>query len=78
VLKPVPLTVDDALNVVNAPVFAAVEPIAGGLDKSSVPPNVTVPLDVIGPPVSVMPLTVPVVTTEVTPGLITAILVSPS
>jgi len=36
VLNPVPLTVEDALNVVNAPVFAAVEPMAGGLAKVSV------------------------------------------
>lgn len=77
-LKPVPLTVDDALNVVNAPVLAVVEPMAGGLDRSNVPPSVTVPLDVMGPPVSVIPLTVPDVFTKVTPGLFTAILAPPS
>jgi hypothetical protein len=66
VLNPVPLTVDDALNVVNAPVDAAVEPMAGGLERSNVPPRVTVPEDVIGPPVNVMPFTVPDVATDVT------------
>jgi len=66
VLKPAPLTVDDALKVVNAPVLAAVEPIAGGLERSNVPPRVIVPVVVIGPPVSVIPLTVPAVATLVT------------
>ena len=56
----------EAFNVVNEPVFADVLPIVGGLDKSKVPPNVTVPVLVIGPPVSVIPLTVPFVATEVT------------
>ena len=45
------------------PVIAAgvAPPITGGLDKSSVPPSVIVPLVVIGPPVNVIPLTVPLV-----------------
>ena len=66
------------IRVVNLPVEAVVAPIAGGLDRSNVPPRVIVPEDVIGPPVSVIPFTVPVVATLVTPGLITAILVLPS
>ena len=41
-------------------------PIVGGADKSKVPPKVTVPEPVIGPPVRVNPLTVPAVATEVT------------
>ena len=40
--------------------------MVGGADKSKVPPKVTVPEPVIGPPVRVKPLTVPAVDTEVT------------
>ena len=49
------------------PVIAAgvVPPIAGGLDKSKVPPNVRLPL-VVTVPVRVKPLTVPVPLTLVT------------
>jgi hypothetical protein len=54
------------VTVVNLPVLAAVPPIAGGLDRSNVPPSVTVPVVVIGPPVKVMPFIVPAVATEVT------------
>jgi len=54
------------VTVVPVIVFAAVPPIAGGLDRSNVPPNVIVPEPVIGPPVRVKPLTVPAVPTEVT------------
>ena len=52
-------------KVVNLPVFAVVLPIAGGLDKSKVPPNIRVPVEVTVP-VKVRPLTVPVPATEVT------------
>ena len=41
-------------------------PIVGGADKSNVPPKVIVPVLVIGPPVSVIPFTVPAVAIEVT------------
>jgi hypothetical protein len=44
VLKPVPLTVDEADSVVNAPAAAAVPPIAGGLAKYVLNP---VPLTVL-------------------------------
>ena len=49
------------------PVIAAavVPPIAGGLDKSKVPPKVRFPL-VVTVPVQVKPFTVPVPPTEVT------------
>lgn len=49
------------------PLIAAgvVPPIAGGLDKSNVPPSVKLPLDVTVP-VKVIPLTVPVPDTLVT------------
>ena len=50
---------------VNAPVFADVPPIAGGEERSSVPPSVRLPLEVTVP-VKVKPLTVPVPDTEVT------------
>ena len=53
------------LSVVNDPAAAVVPPIAGGLDKSSVPPSVKLPDDVTVP-VKVKPLTVPVPATEVT------------
>ena len=56
----------EVFKVVNAPVEGVVEPIAGGLERSNVPPKVTVPDPVIGPPIKVNPLTVPVVPTEVT------------
>ena len=46
--------------------FAVVFPIVGGEDRSSVPPKVTVPEPVIGPPVKVNPFTVPAVPTLVT------------
>ena len=54
------------VRVVNLPVFGVVLPIVGGADKSKVPPKVTVPEPVIGPPVKVNPFTVPAVPTEVT------------
>ena len=49
------------------PVIAAgvVPPIAGGLDKSNVPPSVKLPL-VVTVPVNVKPFTVPVPDTLVT------------
>jgi hypothetical protein len=46
-------------------VFAVVPPIAGGLDKSNVPPKVKLPIDVTVP-LRVIPDTVPVPLTEVT------------
>jgi hypothetical protein len=55
----------DAVSVVNAPVLGVVEPIAGGLDKSRVPPSVKLP-ELVTVPVNVKPLTVPVPPTEVT------------
>lgn len=54
-----------AVKVVNVPAAGVVPPIAGGLDKSKVPPRVKLPLDVTVP-VSVRPLTVPVPETDVT------------
>jgi hypothetical protein len=56
-------TVD--VTVVNLPVLAVVPPIAGGLDKSSVPPKVKLP-ELVTVPVKVKPLTVPVPLTDVT------------
>ncbi|NDB06567.1 MAG: hypothetical protein EBX99_13480 [Acidimicrobiia bacterium] len=50
---------------VNVPVFAAVPPIAGGDDRSSVPPSVRFPVEVTVP-LSDIPLTVPVPLTDVT------------
>ena len=59
---------DVPLAVTVVPVIAAgvVPPIAGGEERLSDPPSVTVPVPVIGPPVSVIPLTLPVVFTWVT------------
>lgn len=54
-----------AVIVVPVTAAAVVPPIAGGLDRSSVPPNVKLPEDVTVP-VKVKPLTVPVPATEVT------------
>lgn len=54
-----------AVRVVNLPVFAAVPPIAGGDDKSSVPPSVKLPV-VVTVPDSEIPETVPVPLTLVT------------
>ena len=54
-----------AVIVVPVIVFAAVPPIAGGLDKSNVPPKVKLPL-LVTVPDSVIPDTVPVPPTEVT------------
>ena len=54
-----------AVTVVNVPAAAVVPPIAGGLDKSSVPPSVRFP-ELVTVPVKVKPLTVPVPPTEVT------------
>ena len=53
--------------VIVVPVMAAgvVPPIAGGLDKSNVPPSVRLPVDVTVP-LSDMPDTVPVPLTDVT------------
>ena len=53
------------VSVVNLPVEGVVAPIAGGLDKSSVPPKVKYP-EVVTVPVNVNPLTVPVPDTDVT------------
>ena len=52
-------------NEVNAPAAGVVPPIAGGDERSSVPPSVRLPEDVTVP-VSVKPLTVPVPPTLVT------------
>ena len=65
-VKPLNVASFTLVNVVNAPVFGVVLPIVGGLDKSNVPPSVIVPVVVIGPPVNVIPLTVPAVAIEVT------------
>ena len=54
-----------AVKVVNVPVDGVMPPIAGGLDRSNVPPKVRLPL-VVTVPVKVKPLTVPVPPTEVT------------
>ena len=53
------------MTVVPVIVFGVVPPIAGGLDKSKVPPNVKLP-EVVTVPVRVIPLTVPVPLTDVT------------
>ena len=60
------VVLSSTVSVVNLPVFGAVLPMVGGLDKSNVPPRVIVPELVIGPPVKVKPLTVPAVAIEVT------------
>lgn len=49
--------------------FAVVPPIAGGLDKSSVPPSVKLP-ELVTVPVKVIPETVPVPVTLVTVPLV--------
>ena len=64
-VPPERVTAPEADRVVKAPVFAAVLPIAGGLDRSNVPPKVKLP-DVVTVPVKVKPLTVPVPLTDVT------------
>jgi hypothetical protein len=51
--------------VVPVMALAVVPPIAGGLDKSNVPPRVRLPLEVTVP-VRVNPFTVPVPLTDVT------------
>jgi hypothetical protein len=51
--------------VVPVIVLAAVPPIAGGLDRSNVPPSVKLPLEVTVP-LKDIPLTVPVPLTDVT------------
>jgi hypothetical protein len=52
-------------RLLNVPVLAVTPPIAGGEDKSKVPPSVRFPL-VVTVPVKVRPLTVPVPPTLVT------------
>ena len=54
-----------AFRTVPFTVFGAVPPIAGGLDKSSVPPKVRLPEDVTVP-LRLIPETVPVPLTLVT------------
>jgi hypothetical protein len=53
------------VKVVNFPVDGEVAPIAGGLDRSNVPPKVRFPL-LVTVPDNDIPLTVPVPPTEVT------------
>jgi hypothetical protein len=53
------------VKIVNAPVLAEVEPMAGGLAKLSGPPSVMFPEPVTVPD-KLRPLTVPVPVTEVT------------
>ena len=53
------------VSVVKVPAAGVVPPMAGGEDKSNVPPRVRFPEEVTVP-VSVIPLTVPVPPTEVT------------
>jgi hypothetical protein len=53
------------VKVVNFPVDGEVAPIAGGLDRSNVPPRVRFPL-LVTVPDNDIPLTVPVPLTEVT------------
>jgi hypothetical protein len=60
----VPVGIVD-VTVVNLPVDAVVPPMAGGEDKSSVPPKVRLP-EVVTVPDKEMPLTVPVPDTLVT------------
>ena len=52
--------------VVPVIVFGVVPPITGGLDKSKVPPKVRLPV-LVTVPLNVIPETVPVPLTEVTP-----------
>ena len=47
--------------------FVALPTVSEGAEPDNDPPRVIVPVDVIGPPVSVSPFTVPDVLTEVTP-----------
>lgn len=54
-----------AVTVVPLIVFAVVPPIAGGADKSNVPPRVKLPL-LVTVPDKLMPDTVPVPLTDVT------------
>ena len=54
---------------------AVVPPIAGGLDKSNVPPRVRLP-DVVTVPVRVRPLTVPVPLTLVTVPVLLVLLLN--
>jgi hypothetical protein len=56
---------EEDVNVVNAPEFGVVLPIAGGDIKLNVPPKVKFP-EVVTVPVKVKPLTVPVPLTDVT------------
>jgi hypothetical protein len=60
----VPVAIVD-VTVVNLPVDAVVPPIAGGLDKSSVPPKVKLP-ELVTVPDKLIPETVPVPLTLVT------------
>jgi hypothetical protein len=59
------LIVDVVVSVENAPVFGVVPPIAGGEDRSNVPPSVRLPV-VVTVPDRLIPLTVPVPLTLVT------------
>jgi len=59
------VVLSSTVSVVNLPVFGAVLPIVGGLDKSKVPPKVKLPL-LVTVPDRVMPDTVPVPLTLVT------------
>jgi hypothetical protein len=52
-------------SVVKVPAAGVAPPIAGGADKSNVPPSVKLP-ELVTVPVKVKPLTVPVPATEVT------------
>jgi len=53
------------VKVENVPVFGVVLPMAGGADKSNVPPRVRCPLEVTVP-LKLIPETVPVPPTDVT------------
>ena len=78
-VPPFTVTVDEVVKVVNEPAAAGVPPIAGGLDRSSVPPKVKLP-DVVTVPVKVKPLTVPVPLTDVTvpePPAVAAMVIAP-
>ena len=59
------VVLSSTVKVVNLPVFGAVFPIVGGLERSKVPPKVRLPVEVTVPD-KLMPETVPVPLTEVT------------
>jgi hypothetical protein len=62
------------VNMVAETAAAAVPPMAGGLDRSSVPPSVKLPL-LVTVPLRLSPLTVPVPPTDVTVPFLVPVIV---